>query len=70
MILNDLKAKVEGRFYKEIIVDDDEEDLVYIFPDTEKFISILRRKMNREIVSQKWLLSLIYKNFKKLASLL
>jgi len=53
MILNDLKAKVEGRFYKEIIVDDDEEDLVYIFPDTEKFISILRRKMNREIVSQK-----------------
>lgn len=53
MILNDLKAKVEGRFYKEIIVDDDEEDLVYIFPDTEKFISILRRKMNKEIISPK-----------------
>ncbi|HEC37128.1 MAG TPA: hypothetical protein ENI29_02765 [bacterium] len=53
MILNDLKVEVEGRFYKEIIVDDDEEDLVYIFPDTEKFISILRRKMNKEIISPK-----------------
>ncbi len=53
MILNDLKAKVDGRFYKEIIVDDDEEDLVYVFPETEKFISILRRKMNKEIISPK-----------------
>ena len=49
MILNDLKAKVNGRFSKEIIVDDDGEDLVYVFPDTREFISILRRKANKEV---------------------
>ena len=41
MILNDLKAKVDGRFSKEIVVEDDGEDLVYVFPDTTEFISIL-----------------------------
>ncbi len=48
MILNDLKAKVDGRFSKEIVVEDDGEDLVYVFPDTKEFISILRRKINKE----------------------
>ena len=48
MILNDLKAKVDGGFSKEIVVEDDGEDLVYVFPDTKEFISILRRKINKE----------------------
>ena len=48
MILNDLKAKVNGGFSKEIVVEDDGEDLVYVFPDTKEFISILRRKINKE----------------------
>jgi len=52
MILNDLKVKVEGRFSKEIIVEDDGEDLVYVFPDTKEFISILRRKINKEAASK------------------
>ncbi len=52
MILNDLKAKVDGRFTREIIIDDDGEDLVYVFPDTKEFISILRRKINKEAVSR------------------
>lgn len=52
MILNDLKVKVNGTFSKEIIIEDDGEELVYIFPDTQEFISILKRKLNREIVSK------------------
>lgn len=52
MILNDLKVNVEGRFSKEIIVEDDGEDLVYVFPDTKEFISILRRKINKEVASK------------------
>jgi hypothetical protein len=52
MILNDLKAKVDGRFSKEIVVEDDGENLVYIFPDTKEFISILRRQINKEVASK------------------
>ena len=50
MILNDLKANVDGGFSKEIVVEDDGEYLVYVFPDTKEFISILRRKINKEAV--------------------
>jgi len=52
MILNDLKVKVEGSFSKEIIIEDDGEDFIYVFPDTKEFISILRRKLHKEIVSK------------------
>ena len=52
MILNDLKVKVNGSFSKEIIIEDDGDELVYIFPDTKEFISILRRKINKEVVSK------------------
>lgn len=48
MILNDLKIKVNGSFSKEIIVNDDGEDLVYVFPDTKEFLSIIRRKLIKE----------------------
>jgi hypothetical protein len=49
MILNDLKVKVSGRFSKEIVVDDDDGgDLVYVFPDTKEFLSIIRRKITKE----------------------
>ena len=52
MILNDLKTKVEGNFSREISIEDDGEELVYIFPDTKEFISILKRKLNKEFVSK------------------
>jgi len=44
MILNDLKSKVEeGRFFKEITIEDNGENIVYVFPDTKEFLSIIRR---------------------------
>jgi len=44
MILNDLKSKVEeGRFFKEITIEDNGENIVYVFPDTKEFLSIVRR---------------------------
>ncbi|MFW9824325.1 MAG: hypothetical protein ACFFE4_15385 [Candidatus Thorarchaeota archaeon] len=52
MILNDLKVKVDGSFSREIVIDDDGEELVYIFPDTKAFISVLKRKLNKEILSK------------------
>ena len=52
MILNDLKTKVEGSFSREIIIEDDGEEFVYVFPDTKEFISILKRKFHKEIVSE------------------
>ncbi|MHA1885304.1 MAG: hypothetical protein ACW96S_09655 [Promethearchaeota archaeon] len=48
MILDDLRVKVDGRFSKEIVVEDDGEEVVYVFPDTKEFISILKRKINKE----------------------
>ena len=49
MILNDLKTKVEGKFIKEIVVEDDGEPFTYVFPDTKEFISILKRNLNKEV---------------------
>jgi len=43
MILNDLKTKVEGSFFKEVVIEGDEDNIVYIFPDTKEFLSIIRR---------------------------
>lgn len=51
MLFNDMKTKVKGHFYKEITVDDGDDDIVYVFPDTKEFISILRRDINRKLVS-------------------
>lgn len=54
MIVNDLNKKVVGRFYKEIIIDDehDGESITYIFPDTKEFISVLNRKfVNQKVIS-------------------
>ncbi|HEY0089192.1 MAG TPA: hypothetical protein VGB37_10125 [Candidatus Lokiarchaeia archaeon] len=54
MIVNDLNKKVIGKFFKEIIVDDDDgEDIVYVFPDTKEFISVLNRKfVNKKFASE------------------
>ncbi|MFX1524818.1 MAG: hypothetical protein ACFFCC_15025 [Promethearchaeota archaeon] len=52
MILNDLKVKVDGSFSREIVIDDDGEELVYIFPDTNAFISVLKRKVSKEVLSE------------------
>ena len=46
-----MRIKVKGRFYKEITIDDNDDDLVYVFPDTKEFISILRRDINRKLIS-------------------
>ena len=51
MILNDMRTKVEGKFFKEITIDDDGEDLTYVFPDTKEFINVLRRSLNKKVVS-------------------
>jgi len=55
MILNDMKVKVEGKFFKEVTVDDDGNNITYVFPDTSEFLiranlSILRRKINKELI--------------------
>jgi hypothetical protein len=54
MIVNDLKKKVIGRFYKEITIDGHEgEDITYVFPDTAEFIAVLKRKfVNQRQVSK------------------
>ena len=44
MIINDLNTKVKDKFFKEIVIEDDSEDFVYVFPDTKEFLSIIRRK--------------------------
>lgn len=54
MILNDLNAKVKGKFYKEVTIEDDVDDIVYIFPDTKEFLSIIRRKeIKKKLISEK-----------------
>lgn len=52
MIINDLNKKVVGRFYKEVIIDDDGGDsIVYVFPDTKEFISVINRKfINQKLI--------------------
>jgi len=55
MIVNDLNKKVVGRFYKEIIIDDehDGENITYIFPSTQEFISVLNRKfVTKKLISE------------------
>ena len=53
MIVNDLNKKVIGRFFKEITIDDDGDDITYVFPDTEEFISVLNRKfVTKKIASE------------------
>ena len=57
MRINDLDKKVVGRFFKEIIIDDenDDEPITYIFPDTKEFISVLNRKfVNQQIISEEF----------------
>ncbi len=49
MILNDMKMKVEGKFIKEVTMDDDGDSITYVFPDTKEFLSILRRRINKDL---------------------
>ena len=49
MIVNDMKVKIEGKFFKEVTIDDDGDNITYVFPDTEEFLSILRRRINKEL---------------------
>ncbi|MFX1268880.1 MAG: hypothetical protein ACFFAK_13045 [Promethearchaeota archaeon] len=42
---------VKGKFYKEITVDiNDGEEITYVFPDTNEFISIIKRKLHKELI--------------------
>ena len=51
MILNDLKTKVEGRFFKEVIIEDDDDgNIVYVFPDTKEFLSVIRRNTLKKVL--------------------
>ena len=46
-----MDEKVKGKFYKEITVDiNDGEDITYVFPDTNEFISIIKRKLRKELI--------------------
>jgi hypothetical protein len=49
MILNDMKVKVKGKFFKEVSIEDDGNNITYVFPDTEEFLSILRRRINKDL---------------------
>jgi len=51
MILNDMKVKIEGKFFKEVTIDDDGDNFTYVFPDTKEFINILRRRANKKLIS-------------------
>ena len=44
MIVNDMNKKVGSRFFKEITIEDAGDNIVYVFPDTKKFIYFLTRK--------------------------
>ncbi|MHA1318778.1 MAG: hypothetical protein ACTSQ1_03080 [Promethearchaeota archaeon] len=44
-----MKMKVEGKFIKEVTMDDDGDSITYVFPDTKEFLSILRRRINKDL---------------------
>lgn len=48
MIVNDLNRKVKDKFYKEIEIEDNGEDISYVFPDTKEFIAVLKRKLMKD----------------------
>jgi hypothetical protein len=50
MKLNDMKSKVEGKFSKEGIIDDESDEIAYVFPDTREFINVLRRHITKKLV--------------------
>jgi hypothetical protein len=50
MIVNDMNTKVKGSFFKEITVDDDDDNITYVFPDTNEFIAILKRKLTKNLI--------------------
>jgi len=52
MILNDMNTKVERKFFREVTIEDDGDDIVYVFPDTKEFISIIRRDLNKKLISK------------------
>ena len=42
--LNDLNTKVGMKFSKEVTIEDDGDDITYVFPDTSEFIAVMKRK--------------------------
>ena len=39
-----MKVKVNGKFSKEVTIEEDGDNITYIFPDTEEFLSKLQPK--------------------------
>jgi len=53
MIVNELNKKVKGKYYKEITIEDDGDSIAYIFPNTEEFIKILKRRSIKKNIKSK-----------------
>ncbi|MFO7794592.1 MAG: hypothetical protein R6W84_00460 [Promethearchaeia archaeon] len=53
MIVNELNKKVKGKYYKEITIEDDGDNIAYIFPNTEEFIKILKRRSIKKNIKVK-----------------
>ena len=53
MIVNELNKKVKGKYYKEITIEDDGNNIGYIFPNTEEFIKIIKRHTVKKIIKLK-----------------
>ncbi|MFX1496035.1 MAG: hypothetical protein ACFFBH_00775 [Promethearchaeota archaeon] len=53
MIVNDMNIKVKGKFFKEVSIEDDNDDsITYVFPDTSEFIAILKRKLTKDLIKE------------------
>jgi len=54
MIINDMNKKVGSRFFKEITIEDAGDNIVYVFPHTKEFLSIIKRKLiKEELITEK-----------------
>ena len=52
MIINDLKNEVKTSVFSKIITIEDDDDAVYVFPDTKSFIKGIEQKKNAEKLHQ------------------
>ena len=54
MILNDMDHKIEEKYFREITIEGEHDGITYIFPSTLEFISVIKRKLNKELIQDKW----------------
>ncbi|MHA1195450.1 MAG: hypothetical protein ACTSRH_05290 [Promethearchaeota archaeon] len=53
MILNDMDHKIEEKYFREITIEGEHDGITYIFPSTLEFISVIKRKLNKELIQDK-----------------